>query len=112
MILGMVRLTVCPRSDENLYSLLVQKELTLIKNNQGTLHRYGPKKKNEEKWAHVSRNGWIRFQSGLGRILIATIQARDRTEEWQLMNSFIGFLDRHFRVSIASILISYDTLQD
>jgi hypothetical protein len=48
----MVRLTISPRSEENLYGLLVQKELALRKKNQGRLHGYGPKKKDEEKWAH------------------------------------------------------------
>jgi hypothetical protein len=105
---SMVRLTISPRSDENLYGLLVQKELALRKKKSGTLHRYGPKKKNEEKWAHVSKNGWIRFQNCLGHVLVATIQARDNEEEWQVLNSFIGFLDRHFRDQIAGILISYE----
>ena len=107
----MVRLTISPRNDENLYGLLVRKELTLRRMNRGTLHRHGPKKKNEEKWGHASKNGWIRFQNCLGHVLTATIQARDEDEEWQLLNSFIGFLDRHFRVSIASILISYEAPQ-
>jgi hypothetical protein len=109
--MNMVRLTISPRSNENLYGLLVQKELTLRRMNRGTLHRQGPKKKNEEKWGHASKNGWIRFQNCLGHVLTATIQARDEDEEWQLLNSFIGFLDRHFRASIASILISYEALQ-
>lgn len=108
----MVRLTIAPRSEENLYGLLVQKELALRKKNQGTLHRYGSKKRNEEKWGHASKHGWIRFQGCLGKVVVATIQARDDAEEWQLLNSFIGFLDRHFRSSIASILISYDLPQD
>ena len=108
----MVRLTISPRSDENLYGLLVQKELALRKKNQGTLHRYGPKKKDQEKWGHTSKNGWIRFQRCLGQVVVATIQARDEAEEWQLLNSFTGFLDRHFRASIASILINYDAQPD
>ncbi|MBA3915576.1 MAG: hypothetical protein H0X25_17315 [Acidobacteriales bacterium] len=104
----MVRLTISPRSSENLYGLLVQKELALRKSKQGTLHRYGPKRKDAEKWGHTSKRGWIRFQRCLGQVVVATIQARDETEEWQLLNSFIGFLDRHFRASIATILMSYD----
>ena len=108
----MVRLTICPRSNENLYGLLVQKELALRKKKTGTLHRSGPKKKDEEKWCHNTKKGWIRFQRCLGQVLVATIQAHDDAEEWQLLNSFVGFLDRHFRVSIASILISYDPPQD
>lgn len=104
----MVRLTISPRGEENVYGLLVQKERELRKKNRETLHRYGPKKRNEEKWGHASKHGWIRFQASLGRIMVATIQARNKTEEWELLNSFIGFLDRHFRDSIASIVINYD----
>ena len=108
----MVRLTISPRSDENLYGMLVKKELALRKKNQGTLHRYGPKKKDEEKWGHTSKNGWIRFQRCLGQVIVASIQARDETEEWEVLNSFIGFLYRHFRASIATILISYEAPKD
>lgn len=70
----MVRLTISPRSEENLYGLLVQKELALRKKNQGTLHRYGPKKKDEEKWGHTSKKGWIRFQRCLGQIVVTTFR--------------------------------------
>src|ERR1700722_724794 len=108
----MVRLTISPRSNQNLYGLLVKKELALRAKNQGTLRRDGPKKKDEEKWSHSTKNGWVRFQRCLGQVVVATVQARDETEEWQLLNSFIGFLDRHFRESIASVLISYDTPQN
>jgi len=69
----MVRLTIAPRSEENLYGLLVQKELALRKKNQGTLHRYGSKKRNEEKWGHAAKHGWIRFQGCLGKVVVATI---------------------------------------
>ena len=39
--------------------------------------RYGPKKKDEEKWGHSTKSGWIRFQRCLGQVVVATIQARD-----------------------------------
>jgi len=38
----MIRVTVVPKSRENLYGLLVKKEIALRKRNQGTLHRLVP----------------------------------------------------------------------
>jgi beta-lactamase class D len=104
----MIRLTISPKEKENLYGLLVQRELALRKQNKGTLHRYGAKKKNEEIWGHTSKHGWIRFQRCIGQVVVATAQARDQSEEWELLTSFVGFLDRSFRESISSIVISYE----
>ena len=40
--------------------------------------------------------------------MVALVQAKNADEEWRLLTSFIGFLDRHFRDSIANINLSYD----
>lgn len=104
----MIKVAVIPQHKANIYSLLVQKELSLRKANQGTLHRSGGKKKNEDKWVHNTYHGWIRFQHCLGGTMVALVQAKNADEEWQLLTSFIGFLDRHFRDSIANINLSYD----
>ncbi len=105
----MIKLSVIPRERQSLYSILVRKELELRRKNKGTLFRCGPKRRKEEKWRHTNRNGWIRFQEALGGILVATVQARDSDEEWMLLNSFVGFLDRHFRKDVSSITIHYET---
>ncbi|HWA27560.1 MAG TPA: hypothetical protein VG734_18030 [Lacunisphaera sp.] len=104
----MIRLTITPRSEENVYSLLTKKEIELRRKNQGTLHPSGPKQKKRAKWAHKSYNGWIRFQQCLGGVVVAEVKSRNPTEEWQLLSSFIGFLDRHFRDELASITLTYD----
>lgn len=107
----MIRVTVIPRGRENLYGCLVKREVALRRQNSGTLHRWTSKKKGEEKWQHTQYPGWIRFQKCLGGTLVALVQARKPGEEWQLLSSFVGFLDRHFRASLASISITYETAE-
>jgi hypothetical protein len=105
----MIRVTVTPKSNENLYGLLVGKEVELRQQNRGTLHRRGGKKRGDEKWAHASYPGWVRFQKCLGGMVVAQIQSKNPDGEWQLLSSFIGFLDRHFRDDVSTITISYDS---
>ena len=104
-----MRVTVTPKSNGNLYGLLVQKELHLRKQNRGTLHRKGGKKQGDEKWVHEKYPGWVRFQKCLGGVLVAQIQAKNQEHERQPLSSFIGFLDRHFRSQVAAIDISYES---
>src|SRR4026207_1918024 len=103
----MIKVTVNPRTDEDIYALLVKKEVELRKTNRGTLHRVGSKRKDKEKWMHSSYNGWVQFQRCIGGVMVALIQARNPQEEWQLLTSFIGFLDRHFRGKISAINLHY-----
>jgi hypothetical protein len=39
---------------------------------------------------------------------VALVQSKTPDQEWQLLTSFIGFLDRHFRSFISSITINYE----
>ena len=103
----MIQLTVAPRSGDNLYRLLVAKELELRRRRRGTLHRSGPKKPGREKWTHASFPGRIDLQRGADGMLAATVRSRPDAE-WQLLTSLIGFLHRHFREQIASVTIRYD----
>lgn len=103
----MIKLIVTPQHGNKIYSLLIKKEVALRRNNQGTLHAHGPKKKLEAKWTHKSYKGWIRFEQALAGVLVAVVQSKDASAEWQLLTSFIGFLDRHFRDQISSITLQY-----
>jgi hypothetical protein len=103
----MIRLTVTPRSRDDLFRLLVGKELELRRRGRGTLHRSGAKKAGRETWTHASYPGRITLQRGAEGALAATVQSRPDTD-WQLLRSLIGFLDRHFRKKIASVMIHYD----
>jgi hypothetical protein len=103
----MIRVTVTPKDDANIYGLMVKKEVQLRQKNQGTLHRKGGKKRGEEKWVHNSYAGWIRFEKSLGGVAVALVQSKTPDAEWQLLSSLIGFLDRHFRGDIGAVNISY-----
>jgi len=103
----MITVTITPKNGENIYSLLKKKELALRRKNQGTLHASGPRRFGKEKWSHSSYKGWVQFQQCLGGVLVAQVQSRDPDAEWQLLTSFVGFLDRHFRKSISSITLNY-----
>jgi hypothetical protein len=103
----MITVTVTPQNRENLYGLLIKKEVSLRRSNKGTLHRAASKKKNQAKWVHREYKGWINLQKCLGGVTVAIVQSKSRGSEWQLLSSFVGFLDRHFRDSIASINLSY-----
>jgi hypothetical protein len=104
----MIRVTVIPSEAVNLYSLLTNKEVALRRKGQGTLHRSGSKKAGTEKWKHASFTGWITLQRCIGGTLAAVVQSKAPQEEWQLLTSFVGFLDRHFRDHIATITICYE----
>jgi hypothetical protein len=103
----MITITITPRDRENLYGLLIKKEVGLRQSNKGTLHRASSKKKNQEKWVHSQFNGWINLQKCLGGVTVAIVQSKSADSEWQLLSSFVGFLNRHFREEIASINLSY-----
>lgn len=108
----MIKVTVTPKERQNIYSLMVSKEIQLRRQNQGTLHRSGSKQKNKDKWVHSSYAGWIRFQKCLGGVVVAIVQSKNSSSEWQLLSSFIGFLDRHFRDKISNITLSYELTED
>lgn len=103
----MIQLTVTPRARDNLYRLMVAKELDLRRRRRGTLHRSGPKRAGREKWTHASFPGRIDLQRGVDSTLAATVRSRPDIE-WKLLTSLIGFLHRHFRERISTVTIKYD----
>jgi hypothetical protein len=106
----MINITILPKNNENIYGLMVKKELTLRKQKKGTLHRFGTRKKNEDRWTHNSYNGRIKLQRCIGGVMVAQVSAKNIKKEWQLLTSFVGFMDRHFRRSISNISIGYESL--
>ena len=103
----MITVTIIPRQHENIYGMMVKKEVNLRRQEKGTLHRTSLKRKNQEKWVHSTYKGWVNLQKCLGGVTLAIVQSKNLAEEWQLLSSFVGFLDRHFRDSIGSINLSY-----
>lgn len=96
--------TVTTKADcKNFYTLVKQKERELRRKGKGTLHRSG-----ENRWKHVSYPGYIDFFKSHQQLSIFEIKSKPETgSNWQLLHSFLGFLDRHFHRVIESVTILY-----
>jgi hypothetical protein len=105
----MITLTVTPKGKQSIYHLMINKELELRKQKQGTLHRYGTKGSGRDQWFHTTYKGWIRFQSCYGGVVVALVRARNDDDTWQLLTSLIGFLHRHFKEHISGINLTFDS---
>lgn len=94
---------VVPKADTpaKLKSMLKKKELSL-RGGSTTFFR-----QKEGRWKHVKYSGWINWDEAPGGILVAEIQSRKEGSDWQLLQSFVGYLDRHFGEYIESISIYY-----
>lgn len=94
-------LQVVPRrdTDEKLKTLLNTKEREL-RGSRTTLYRKGA-----GRWAHKRYKGWIGWNETKGGIVVAEIHSSD--SDWQLLQSFVGYLDRHLSDYIESITIIY-----
>jgi hypothetical protein len=103
----MIRLTITPRRERDIYSLLTQQE-RMLRGTNTTFSRSGPKRKDRDKWKHARFKGWIQFQRCLGGVLVAEVKSRDAEGTWALLTAFIGYVDRHFRANVANVSIHYD----
>jgi hypothetical protein len=61
----------------------------------------------EGRWKHVKYPGWVQWDEAAGGFLVAEIQTKVKDHEWQLMDAFIGYLDRHLGGEIESISVYY-----
>lgn len=99
---------VVPKEGGNLYGKMVAKEVELAKRNRGTFFRSGPKERDRAKWSHSKYKGWIRIARGTGNVVTVEIQSRsDSDDGWQIVQAFIGWLDRHFGDSIQALNIQF-----
>jgi hypothetical protein len=67
-----------------------------------TFHR-----EREGRWKHVKYPGWIQWDAAPGNLLVAEIHTKVKDHEWQILEAFIGYLDRHLGEAIDSISIHY-----
>ncbi len=82
---------------------------TMLKNTERNLR--GPHttfhRMREGRWKHVKYPGWIEWDEAAGGLLAAEIHTKVKDHEWQMMDAFIGYLDRHLGEQIESISIYY-----
>lgn len=95
---------VIPREEYNLYAELVRKEADLRRRDLGTWRRSGKKTRDRARWVHSRYPGYVKIARGMGEVVQLEIKS---DVEWQLLDSILGFLDRHFGEDISSIHIFY-----
>ncbi len=61
----------------------------------------------EGRWKHVKYPGWIQWDDAPGGLLVAEIRTRVKDHEWQMLQAFIGYLDRHLGEQIECISVYY-----
>lgn len=61
----------------------------------------------EGRWNHTTYPGWINWDEATGGLLVAEVNTRKKGAEWQLLQAFVGYLDRHLGQDIESISIYY-----
>jgi hypothetical protein len=61
----------------------------------------------KRRWVHTKYPGWISWEVSKGGMLVAEVRAKKGDAEWQLLQSFIGYLDRHLGKYVDSISILY-----
>jgi len=99
---------IVPRTEFRLFGGMVKKEIELNRKGQGTFFRSGPKARNKAKWSHVKYKGWINLQRGTGEVVTAEVRSLSHAgDDWQLLQAFVGWLDRHFGDRILSLNVQY-----
>lgn len=82
---------------------------SLLRNTERTLR--GPhttfQRTGTGRWKHVKYPGWIQWDEAAGGLLIAEIHTKVKDHEWQMMDAFIGYVDRHLGEQIESISVYY-----
>jgi hypothetical protein len=61
----------------------------------------------EGRWKHVKYPGWIQWDDAPGGLLVAEIRTKVKDHEWQMLQAFVGYLDRHLGEQIESISVYY-----
>jgi hypothetical protein len=70
-------------------------------------HRTTFRRQREGRWVHARYPGWITWDSAKGGIIVAEVQSKRPETEWQLLQAFIGYVDRHIGEYIQSINVIY-----
>lgn len=82
---------------------------TLLQETERRLRRKGTTliRRGKRRWVHTKYPGWINWEVSKGGLLVAEVRSKKSDSEWQLLQSFIGYLDRHLGKHIGTISILY-----
>jgi len=82
---------------------------TILKNTERELRGRGTtfKRQREGRWVHIKYPGWINWDLAKGGIIVAEVRSKIPKSEWQLLQAFIGYVDRHIGQYVKSINIIY-----
>jgi hypothetical protein len=82
---------------------------TLLRETERHLRSGGTtfRRQREGKWKHVKYPGWIKWDETLGGLIVAEVHPQKGESDWQLLQAFIGYLDRHLGSHIESVSIHY-----
>jgi hypothetical protein len=61
----------------------------------------------EGRWRHAEYPGWVQRDDAFGGLQLAEVRTRVKDHEWQLLQAFVGYLDRHLGEHIESISVYY-----
>jgi hypothetical protein len=82
---------------------------TLLKTSER--HLRGPhttfRREREGRWKHVKYPGWVHWDAAPGNLLVAEIHTKVKDHEWQMLQAFVGYLDRHLGEAIECISVHY-----
>jgi hypothetical protein len=94
---------VVPRDNRraSLKSLLNEKRRELRQRGRGTFRLKAG------RWVHTTYPGSIALEQKRDGELVATLRQRGPTVDWQLLNAFMGYLDRHFAEDIDTVTVEY-----
>ena len=59
------------------------------------------------RWKHVKYPGWVTWEVVAAGILSVQVLSKKLDSEWQLLQAFVGYLNRHLATQIHSISIFY-----
>lgn len=96
-------LQVVPRSGntETLKSLLNATERRLrVSSTTFSRQRAG-------RWRHKTYNGRVNWEETRGGIVVAEVHSRVKDMEWQLLQAFVGYLERHLGRHLESVTINF-----
>lgn len=81
---------------------LLKKSERQLRDGHTTFHRM-----REGHWKHVKYPGWIKWDEAPGNLLVAEIHTKVKDHEWQMLQAFVGYLDRHLGTEIESVSVHY-----